>query len=167
MSLQGEENTLRHEENGEVVMVTEHRVLDGGNRKGHIVIKVSEILLQAISRMLAHVCLQPHMVCFSGNTRASDGALGGGTLGSRPNLRRRLPPHLPHLPQESHRRGRKARQVVRKPYSPRPRKPSPFASACCYVMNPLLICDVTAVFVLAGDTCGVAVGEQPLQRLRD
>ena len=38
--VQGEENTLRHEENGEVVMITEHRVLDGGNRKGHIVIKV-------------------------------------------------------------------------------------------------------------------------------
>ena len=37
LSFQGEENTLRHEENGEVVMVTEHRVLDGGNRKGHIV----------------------------------------------------------------------------------------------------------------------------------
>ena len=39
--LQGEENTCRHEEKGEVVMVTEHRVLDAGNRKGHIVIRVS------------------------------------------------------------------------------------------------------------------------------
>ena len=38
---QGEENTRRHEEAGEVVLVTEHRVLDGGNRKGHIVIRVS------------------------------------------------------------------------------------------------------------------------------
>lgn len=38
---QGEENTLRFEENGEVVVVSEHRVLDGGNRKGHIIIRVS------------------------------------------------------------------------------------------------------------------------------
>ncbi|XP_060559630.1 rap guanine nucleotide exchange factor 6-like isoform X9 [Ruditapes philippinarum] len=36
---QGEENTKRHEEGGKVVMVTEHRVFDGGNRKGHIVIR--------------------------------------------------------------------------------------------------------------------------------
>ncbi|XP_045212105.2 rap guanine nucleotide exchange factor 6-like isoform X7 [Mercenaria mercenaria] len=36
---QGEENTRRHEEDGKVVMVTEHRVFDGGNRKGHIVIR--------------------------------------------------------------------------------------------------------------------------------
>ncbi|KAI8521336.1 Rap guanine nucleotide exchange factor 2 [Branchiostoma belcheri] len=35
----GEVNTRRVEEEGEVVMVTEHRELDGGNRKGHIVIK--------------------------------------------------------------------------------------------------------------------------------
>ena len=47
--LQGEENTLRHEENGEVVMVTEHRVLDAGNRKGHIVIKVSAFFLKKSS----------------------------------------------------------------------------------------------------------------------
>ena len=39
---QGEENTRRHEEQGEVVMVTEHRELDGGNRRGHIVIRVSQ-----------------------------------------------------------------------------------------------------------------------------
>ncbi len=37
---QGEENTRRVEENGETVLVTEHRVLDSGNRKGHIVIRV-------------------------------------------------------------------------------------------------------------------------------
>ncbi|XP_064594655.1 rap guanine nucleotide exchange factor 6-like isoform X3 [Liolophura sinensis] len=36
---QGEENTKKHEEDGKVVMVTEHRVLDGGNRRGHIVIR--------------------------------------------------------------------------------------------------------------------------------
>lgn len=35
----GEENTRRHEEDGQVVLVTEHRVLDGGNRRGHVVIK--------------------------------------------------------------------------------------------------------------------------------
>lgn len=37
---QGEENTVRHEEDGDVVLITEHRVLDSGNRNGHIVIKV-------------------------------------------------------------------------------------------------------------------------------
>ncbi|XP_037084302.1 LOW QUALITY PROTEIN: rap guanine nucleotide exchange factor 2-like [Pollicipes pollicipes] len=36
---QGEENTRRHEENGEVVLVTEHRILDAGSAKGHCVIK--------------------------------------------------------------------------------------------------------------------------------
>ena len=40
-SFQGEENTKRHKEEGQVVMVTEHRDLDGGNRRGHIVIRVS------------------------------------------------------------------------------------------------------------------------------
>ena len=40
LKLQGEENTRRHEEDGKVVMVTEHRVFDGGNRRGHIVIRV-------------------------------------------------------------------------------------------------------------------------------
>ena len=39
---QGEENTKRHTEDGNVVLVTEHRTLDSGNRKGHIVIRVSE-----------------------------------------------------------------------------------------------------------------------------
>ncbi|KAK7067439.1 Rap guanine nucleotide exchange factor 2, partial [Halocaridina rubra] len=36
---QGEENTRRIEENGIVVLVTEQRPIDGGNRKGNIVIK--------------------------------------------------------------------------------------------------------------------------------
>merc|ERR1719328_221607 len=36
---QGEENQRRHEKDGEVVLVTEHRVLDNGARKGHIVIR--------------------------------------------------------------------------------------------------------------------------------
>lgn len=40
---QGEENTRRHEENGQLVMVTELRgTLDpGGVRRGHVVIRVS------------------------------------------------------------------------------------------------------------------------------
>lgn len=38
---QGEENTKRHEVEGKVVMVTEHRVFDGGNRRGNIAIRVS------------------------------------------------------------------------------------------------------------------------------
>ena len=36
---QGEENQRRHEKDGEVVLVTEHRILDNGARKGHIVIR--------------------------------------------------------------------------------------------------------------------------------
>merc|ERR1719220_1230250 len=36
---QGEENQRRHEKDGQVVLVTEHRILDNGARKGHIVIR--------------------------------------------------------------------------------------------------------------------------------
>lgn len=42
---QEKENTQRHEEQGQVVMVTEHRELEGGNRKGQIVIRVSICLI--------------------------------------------------------------------------------------------------------------------------
>jgi hypothetical protein len=38
---QGEENIRRHEEEGELVLVTESRAIDGGNRRGHIAIRVS------------------------------------------------------------------------------------------------------------------------------
>lgn len=41
---QSEENIRRHEENGELVLVTEQRPIDSGNRKGNIVIKVCCIL---------------------------------------------------------------------------------------------------------------------------
>ncbi|XP_021348179.1 rap guanine nucleotide exchange factor 2-like isoform X4 [Mizuhopecten yessoensis] len=44
---QGEENTRRHEEEGSIVLVTEHRIFDGGNRRGHIVIRgTAERLMQ-------------------------------------------------------------------------------------------------------------------------
>ncbi|KAL5018416.1 hypothetical protein ScPMuIL_004138 [Solemya velum] len=44
---QGEENTKRHEVEGKVVMVTEHRVFDGGNRRGNIAIRgTAERLMQ-------------------------------------------------------------------------------------------------------------------------
>ncbi|XP_074649386.1 rap guanine nucleotide exchange factor 6-like isoform X2 [Tubulanus polymorphus] len=46
---QGEENTVRHEEEGKVTFVTEKRVLDGGNRKGHIVIRATP------ERLLSHL----------------------------------------------------------------------------------------------------------------
>ncbi|KAF8771177.1 Rap guanine nucleotide exchange factor 2 like protein [Argiope bruennichi] len=46
---QGEENTRKHEEDGEVVLVTEHRVLDGGSRRGHIVIRGT------VERLMAHL----------------------------------------------------------------------------------------------------------------
>jgi len=39
---QGQENTRRHEENGQVVLVTEQRgLMDGGGRRGHVVIRVN------------------------------------------------------------------------------------------------------------------------------
>ncbi|XP_059174885.1 rap guanine nucleotide exchange factor 6-like isoform X3 [Physella acuta] len=38
----GEENIKKHEEKGMIVMETEHRQLDGGNRKGHIVIRATK-----------------------------------------------------------------------------------------------------------------------------
>ena len=51
---QGEINTQCVEEEGQVVMVTEHRTTDGGNRQGHVVIKVFNVLLFC---KLAHVLL--------------------------------------------------------------------------------------------------------------
>ncbi|XP_065348320.1 rap guanine nucleotide exchange factor 2 isoform X2 [Cloeon dipterum] len=36
---QGEENIRRHEDNGELVLVTEQRVIDSGSRRGHIAIR--------------------------------------------------------------------------------------------------------------------------------
>jgi len=39
---QGEASCRKVEEEGEVVMVTEHRVTDGGSRQGQVVIKVFE-----------------------------------------------------------------------------------------------------------------------------
>ncbi|KAI0211121.1 Rap guanine nucleotide exchange factor 2 [Lamellibrachia satsuma] len=49
---QGEENTRRHKEGDEVVLVTEHRVLDGGNRKGYIVIRGT------VDRLINHLVEQ-------------------------------------------------------------------------------------------------------------
>ncbi|CAG0881918.1 unnamed protein product [Cyprideis torosa] len=49
MQVQGEENTHRQEEGGEVVLVKEHRITDGGQRKGYIVIKgTPERLMQQL-----------------------------------------------------------------------------------------------------------------------
>ncbi|MPC34873.1 Rap guanine nucleotide exchange factor 2 [Portunus trituberculatus] len=46
---QSEENIRRHEENGVLVLVTEQRPIDAGNRKGNIVIKgTSERLMQQL-----------------------------------------------------------------------------------------------------------------------
>ena len=48
---QGEENTRRHEENGRVILVTELRgALDGGARRGHVVIRgtADRLMLQLI-----------------------------------------------------------------------------------------------------------------------
>ena len=47
---QGEENQKRHEKDGEVVLVTEHRTMDNGARKGHIVIRglAERLMLQLV-----------------------------------------------------------------------------------------------------------------------
>ncbi|BFZ03443.1 hypothetical protein BsWGS_06482 [Bradybaena similaris] len=58
---QGEENIKKHEEKGRVVMVTEHRELDGGARKGHIVIRgTSERLMQHLVE--SHSTIDPSYV---------------------------------------------------------------------------------------------------------
>ncbi|CAL1529208.1 unnamed protein product [Lymnaea stagnalis] len=58
---QGEENIKKHEVEGRVVMVTEHRELDGGNRKGHIVIRgTSERLMQHLVE--SHSAIDPSYV---------------------------------------------------------------------------------------------------------
>ncbi|KAJ9600078.1 hypothetical protein L9F63_009620, partial [Diploptera punctata] len=47
---QGEENIKKHEENGRIVMVTEQRGLEGGGRRGHVVIRGTSdsLMLQLI-----------------------------------------------------------------------------------------------------------------------
>ncbi|GFR59964.1 Rap guanine nucleotide exchange factor [Elysia marginata] len=58
---QGEENIKKHEEKGRVVMVTEHRELDGGNKKGHIVIRgTPERLMQHLVE--SHSAIDPAYV---------------------------------------------------------------------------------------------------------
>uniref|UniRef100_A0A2C9LIN6 Rap guanine nucleotide exchange factor 2 n=1 Tax=Biomphalaria glabrata TaxID=6526 RepID=A0A2C9LIN6_BIOGL len=58
---QGEENIKKHEEKGKVVMVTEHRELDGGNRKGHVVIRgTPERLMQHLVE--SHSTIDPNYV---------------------------------------------------------------------------------------------------------
>jgi len=42
---QGKSNIKVIEEGGEVVMVTEHRSTDGGNREGEVVIKVRDLMM--------------------------------------------------------------------------------------------------------------------------
>ena len=49
---QGEENIKKHEEKGRVVMVTEHRELEGGNKKGHIVIRVKMFHILSLSSIV-------------------------------------------------------------------------------------------------------------------
>ncbi|XP_022246938.1 rap guanine nucleotide exchange factor 6-like isoform X4 [Limulus polyphemus] len=44
---QGEENTKKHEEDGQVILVTERRILDGGSRQGHVVIRGTSDSLMA------------------------------------------------------------------------------------------------------------------------
>lgn len=58
---QGEENTKRHEENGQLVMVTElrHGTMEGSVRRGHVVIRVSD---QSITSRLE---LGKCKICFS------------------------------------------------------------------------------------------------------
>jgi hypothetical protein len=40
---QGEENTLRHTEGDRTVLVTEQRSVEGGNRRGQVIIRVSSL----------------------------------------------------------------------------------------------------------------------------
>ncbi len=40
---QGEADTKKVEEEGEVVLITEHRTTDGGSREGQVVIRVSKL----------------------------------------------------------------------------------------------------------------------------
>ncbi|KAL8597464.1 hypothetical protein ACOMHN_050962 [Nucella lapillus] len=58
---QEEENTRKHEEQGQVVMVTEHREFDGGHRRGHIVIRgTADRLMQRLVE--EHSTLDPTYV---------------------------------------------------------------------------------------------------------
>lgn len=52
---QGEENTKRHEQDGELVMVTElrHGTLEGSGRRGHVVIRVSRNIVHSVRHEFA------------------------------------------------------------------------------------------------------------------
>ncbi|XP_076369185.1 rap guanine nucleotide exchange factor 2-like isoform X2 [Tachypleus tridentatus] len=57
---QGEVNTRKHEEDGQVVLVTEQRVLDGGSQQGHVVIRGTPESLMA--RLVEENTLDPRYV---------------------------------------------------------------------------------------------------------
>ena len=54
---QGEANTQRVEEEGEVVLVTEHRTTDGGSREGQVVIRVRHVTYFSHTLHIWHVGL--------------------------------------------------------------------------------------------------------------
>ena len=61
---QGEANTQRVEEEGEVVLVTEHRTTDGGSREGQVVIRVICIPFLVLLRVYQIIiCFQCLNVC--------------------------------------------------------------------------------------------------------
>lgn len=124
------------EEEGEIVMVKEHRELDRtGTRKGHIVIKVRDrrSLRQHPSPRADCVAQTKLFECklyatlllmhplsqwsTSGHVGASHHAPGGGALSGGPHLHRGLPVDLQDLPLQPHGRGQKAPGVVPRPQS--------------------------------------------------
>lgn len=115
------------EEEGEIVMVKEHRELDRtGTRKGHIVIKVKATLrLQGWRWRTSQICML--CVCkivrvkcnnsWTGHSGASYHASGGGTLGGGPHLYRGLPVDVQDFPLQPHGCGQEAPGVVPRPKS--------------------------------------------------
>lgn len=76
---QGKSNVKVIEEGGEVVMVTEHRSTDGGNREGQVVIKVSQDL--GINEIKGDVVVV-HSGVLGDHVRVLSGSIRGFFLGS-------------------------------------------------------------------------------------
>ena len=62
---QGEENILRHEEDGQIVMVVERReTIDGGSRRGHVVIRVRYFSTTPLVLFILFVIILINEICY-------------------------------------------------------------------------------------------------------
>lgn len=93
---QGEENTMKHEEDGQLVMVTElrHGGVEAGARRGHVVIRVTCFFFCAQTLNNSIILT---LFLYTGYFGALNVATNRRELNDRSNVRRRLPAHASHV----------------------------------------------------------------------